>query len=323
MWEVIIICGVVGLLLGAVAGFWAAKMTPVRTTGVQGDGTRAVQLPAAKSLPYLAVCAVVTGAIFAGFAAAVLWGQVQESADVTLDDSATTQRLCFQLAIIWLLIVATVTDLRDYVIPDQITLPGTILGLAGLTILGNAYLTPLWVDWYNPLPVPAPPKVIAIAASNPHLHGFLVSLCGLLMGAGVVWLIRLVASRMLGQEAMGFGDVTLMAMAGSFLGWQPVLLAIAIAPMCGMVIVLLSTLLTGRSYVAFGPYLAMGCVVTLFCWKYVWVTPIRDLMGDAIGLLMLGGLAAGVGVLLLFGLRGYRAIPVQKRERKTAEKSDT
>ncbi len=51
---------------------------------------------------------------------------------------------------------------------------------------------------------------------------------GLIAGGGLTWILRLVSSVLLGQEALGFGDVTLMAMIGSFVGWQPILATLAI-----------------------------------------------------------------------------------------------
>ena len=48
-----------------------------------------------------------------------------------------------------------------------------------------------------------------------HLHGLAWSLAGLAAGAGITWLVREISSRVLGQEALGAGDVTLMAMIGA------------------------------------------------------------------------------------------------------------
>ena len=49
-------------------------------------------------------------------------------------------------------------------------------------------------------------------------------------GAAVVWLVRIVGTLWLGQEAMGLGDVHLMGGAGALLGWFAPLLAFALAP---------------------------------------------------------------------------------------------
>ena len=43
---------------------------------------------------------------------------------------------------------------------------------------------------------------------------------GLAVAGGLIWAIRIVGGLVLGQQAMGFGDVTLMCMIGAFLGWQ-------------------------------------------------------------------------------------------------------
>ena len=39
-----------------------------------------------------------------------------------------------------------------------------------------------------------------------------------------MWAVRIIGTLTLRQEAMGFGDVTLMAMIGAFTGWQSTLL---------------------------------------------------------------------------------------------------
>jgi leader peptidase (prepilin peptidase)/N-methyltransferase len=119
---------------------------------------------------------------------------------------------------------------------------------------------------------------------------------------------------MLGRQALGFGDVTLMAMIGSFLGWQPTLIAIAVGAVSGVAIALATGLLTGRSFVAFGPYLALGAVLTLAGWRFLWVRPIRDLMGDAVGLGMLVALTVGATAVALLLARGYRSLPVRPRD---------
>jgi prepilin signal peptidase PulO-like enzyme (type II secretory pathway) len=130
-----------------------------------------------------------------------------------------------------------------------------------------------------------------------HWRGLISSLMGMAVGGGSVWAVRIVASRAMGQEAMGFGDVTLMAMIGSFIGWQPALLAFALAPMTSIVIVIIQFALTRNRVVAFGPYLCAGTAVTILFWPQLW-----DYFGIvAFGLApsILGGIL--VSLLLIMG----------------------
>ena len=79
----------------------------------------------------------------------------------------------------------------------------------------------------------------------------------------MTWLVRWLSSVVLGQESLGLGDVTLMAMIGSFLGWQPLVFVFLLAPLCGIAMGLGVRLVTNRTYIPFGPYLSMAAVVVL------------------------------------------------------------
>jgi hypothetical protein len=74
----------------------------------------------------------------------------------------------------------------------------------------------------------------------------------------------------LGQEAMGFGDVTLMAMIGSFLGWQATLLVFAFAPFAALLVASAQFFLSREKAIAFGPYLSVACVFLILFWKPIW-----------------------------------------------------
>ena len=103
-----------------------------------------------------------------------------------------------------------------------------------------------------------------------HWSSLLTGLAGMAIGGGSVWAVRIAAGHALRQEAMGFGDVTLMAMIGTFIGWQASLIAFALAPMTAIVIVLVQYALTRNRVVAFGPYLCAGTIVTILFWPLLW-----------------------------------------------------
>ena len=138
------------------------------------------------------------------------------------------------LAIIYSLLlsslwVVTFIDLEHQIIPDTITLPGIVLGL--------------------------------LAASTVLPPGFLNSLVGLLLGGGFFYLVAVVS-----RGGMGGGDIKLIAMIGAFLGWQDVLMTIFIGALSGSIVGLFLMLVKGkgRKYpVPFGPFLALGAVISL------------------------------------------------------------
>ncbi|HMP78710.1 MAG TPA: A24 family peptidase [Pirellulaceae bacterium] len=99
---------------------------------------------------------------------------------------------------------------------------------------------------------------------------YLGSLLGLAYTGGLVWAVRLAASWAMQQEAMGFGDVTLAAMIGSFVGWQAGLLVFAAAPFAALVIAIIQFTLTRNREIAFGPYLALATVIVVIGWYGAW-----------------------------------------------------
>ena len=93
----------------------------------------------------------------------------------------------------------------------------------------------------------------------------LASAVGLGVGGGVTWGVRVLGAALFRKEAMGFGDVKLMAMIGAFLGWQAALLSFFLGCVFGAVVGVAVAMRRGMSLrIPFGPYLAMGAVVSLF-----------------------------------------------------------
>jgi prepilin signal peptidase PulO-like enzyme (type II secretory pathway) len=116
------------------------------------------------------------------------------------------------------------------------------------------------------------------------------------MGGLLVWGFRIVSGWAMNQEALGFGDVTLMAMIGSFFGWQIVWLAFFLAPFFGLIFVIIAWIVTRDSATPFGPYLCAATLyamldwVALWSWWSQWFQPVQWLLPFLLGLLI--GLAA-------------------------------
>lgn len=93
---------------------------------------------------------------------------------------------------------------------------------------------------------------------------------GLAAGGAIVWSVRIVGTLALRQEAMGFGDVTLLAMIGAFLGWQAALLIFFVAPLAGVLIAVLQWCFTGKKDIWYGPFLCAAALIALLGWPALW-----------------------------------------------------
>ncbi|QDV70374.1 Type IV leader peptidase family protein [Rosistilla carotiformis] len=148
---------------------------------------------------------------------------------------------------------------------------------------------------------------VAIAAvyfglSESAWLALLSGLVGVGLGGGQIWAVRVFAKLGLGKEAMGFGDVTLMAMVGAFIGWQAALFVFFLAPFTAIVIVLASWLLTGNRMLPFGPYLAAAAMLTVVFWDRIWNQWGAGvfILGPLIGAVLMFALVAMCALLFLF-----------------------
>ena len=101
-------------------------------------------------------------------------------------------------------------------------------------------------------------------------------LLGYLVGGGVVWATRILGTFGFGKEAMGLGDVHLMAAVGAVIGWRDVTLAFFIAPFFGILAAVImagaAAILKGKvRVIPYGPYLCAATLVVM-----IWRTPIWD-----------------------------------------------
>jgi leader peptidase (prepilin peptidase) / N-methyltransferase len=204
-------------------------------------------------------------------------------------------RYALLITLVVALIVATFIDFDLRIIPDSVTLPVMALGLIGHTLGGYLFIVPVWYQTpaiagrdsaaglfralFEPmLPEGFLPASMSLQnagipewiAASPHLHGFFVSLAGIIVGGGTIWGVRLIGQWALKREAMGFGDVTLMAMIGSIVGWQATLAIFFIAPICALCVAGVAWLIRRDREIPYGPYLSLATLLVLLFWQTLW-----------------------------------------------------
>ena len=300
-----LVTGLIGLLVGFCLSAWFERLSRVERTALNLQAV-------STSTRWLRCIALmlVTAALFGALHWAEHGARVLDTDEVQPSWLGREMRLYYHLVLLSLLIVATAIDFDCYMIPDRITFPGMFLGLLGAVVFGDLQLCHLWVDWSIAIPQLRGPIIPAWYDAHHHWHGLAWSSTGLATGAALTWLARAISSRVIGQEAMGFGDVTLMAMIGSFLGWQAVVLVFLLAPLAGLTVGILIKLVSGKTYLPYGPWLSIAAAFVLFRWGWLWQQT-RVIFSDWLSLAVLAGVG-GVGFVLLLGLtRLYRAIPVR------------
>jgi leader peptidase (prepilin peptidase)/N-methyltransferase len=102
-----------------------------------------------------------------------------------------------------------------------------------------------------------------LPASAPHpawFDAFLSVATGFLVGGAIVWALRIVATILLDTEALGLGDVHLLACVGAVFGWRVAVAAFVIAPFAGLAWWLLNAVRSAPTRMPYGPSLAVGAV---------------------------------------------------------------
>jgi leader peptidase (prepilin peptidase) / N-methyltransferase len=237
----LVFCGLVGVCIGSFLNVVIARLPAGRSIAYPASACLNCGTPIAwyDNLPLLSF--VVLGGRCRACRTAISWRYpVVEMAGALLFALAylhfgPSLRLVAALILLSLLIAITAIDLDHQIIPDVLSLPGIALGL--------------------------------VTSLAPGAIGWKASALGLLVGGGVFLVIIVVSSVVLGQPGMGVGDVKLGAMLGAFLGWRLALLTILLSVLVGGVLAagLMATGRKGRKDpVPFGPFLALGGVVSLF-----------------------------------------------------------
>ncbi|MEH1952810.1 prepilin peptidase [Nostoc sp.] len=146
----------------------------------------------------------------------------------------------------WLLALSLI-DLDTMTLPNPLTQSGLVVGILFQMVVGFL------------------PEGSFVALVNQ----LMIAIVGAVLGLWLFDAIALLSSIAFRKTAMGAGDAKLAAMMGAWLGWKYLLLASFIA--CGLgALIGISILIMQRSQqklgqkIPFGPFLALGSVITLF-----------------------------------------------------------
>ncbi|MFH1848317.1 MAG: prepilin peptidase [Candidatus Omnitrophota bacterium] len=147
--------------------------------------------------------------------------------------------LLFFLIFSCALIVITFIDFEYQMIPDSVSLGTLAVGLLASVI-------------------------------SPSLHGEILrkhslisSALGIAAGAGSIYLMGVFGKAVFKKEAVGFGDVQLLAMIGAFLGWQKTILVFFMAPFFGAPIGIAKKLVSKQDTIPYAPYLSLAAFVAM------------------------------------------------------------
>lgn len=132
-----------------------------------------------------------------------------------------------------ILLTITVTDFETGLIPDKMTFPGLGAGLILSAVFPQLQARDVWY------------------------FGIMDSLLGLLAGGGVLILTGWLGNLIFRKESMGGGDVKLLAMIGTFLGWEKAVLVFMFAPLTAIFFALYMKYFKKSETIPFGPFLAL------------------------------------------------------------------
>lgn len=132
------------------------------------------------------------------------------------------------------LVVISFIDLDHFIIPDEFSLSGIVIGLVGSLL-------------------------------NPE-RDFWAAAAGVLMGGGFLWAVAYGYLLLRKEEGMGGGDIKLLAWIGAVLGWVSIPFVILVSSLLGGIVGIM-TMSKDRGLkttIPFGPFLALAALIFIF-----------------------------------------------------------
>ena len=153
------------------------------------------------------------------------------------------------------MMVLVFIDLEHRILPDPITLNGIWIGLASSALLASPDAFAVRIV-----------RLLGADLTNPRIVALAGSVMGMAFGGGLLWFVGEAYVLLRGVEGMGFGDVKMMAMVGSFLGLPLTLLTVMLGSLLGSAVGLVLMFFYGKSRqypLPFGTFLGAAVVVAL------------------------------------------------------------
>lgn len=167
------------------------------------------------------------------------------------------------------LLLGTFVDFDHMIIPDRVTIGGTILGVVFSALVPELHDVPVFLQ-----------------GMPGYVSGTIMSLAGAALGWCLLRSVARIGEIVFKREAMGMGDVKLLAAIGAFLGWRAVLFNVIISSLLGATVGL-GMVLLGRkemkSGIPYGPYIAMAAVLWILWGPIAWSWYVNLFVSDLIG----------------------------------------
>jgi leader peptidase (prepilin peptidase)/N-methyltransferase len=129
-----------------------------------------------------------------------------------------------------ILLGIAMTDARHYIIPDEFSVGGLVVGI-----------------------------LFSLPGGFQEIGG---ALLGAGLGFSLLWAVGAAGKWMFKEDAMGGGDIKMMAMVGAFVGWKGVILTIFLGALLGTLVFVPLAALGRKKLVPFGVFLALGAAAT-------------------------------------------------------------
>jgi leader peptidase (prepilin peptidase)/N-methyltransferase len=133
-------------------------------------------------------------------------------------------------------------------------LPAVALAVGAYFVVRLPAVWDVWTQWT----VPARGGAVA-----EHVSSGLSAVMGYLVAGGMVWGMRIVGTLGFGKEAMGMGDVHLLAAVGAVTGWVVPAVGFFVAPFFALAWALYLALAKGQRELPYGPWLAAGAMFVM------------------------------------------------------------